>query len=146
MGKTLILISFIFSMSLLGGNLVQESYWDIQSVSNPLISPDGKYVIFTKKFIDKKNDKRITEHWIMESNGSNKRFFVKGSNPKWSPSSKKIAYIKEDENGKSQIYVKNLANESVTKITNFKDDIKDFSWSPDGEHFSFVAFQEYEDN
>ena len=56
MGKTLILISFIFSMSLLGGNLVQESYWDIQSVSNPLISPDGKYVIFTKKFIDKKND------------------------------------------------------------------------------------------
>ena len=146
MGKTLILISFIYSMSLLGGNLVQESYWDIQSVSNPLISPDGKYVIFTKKFIDKKNDKRITEHWIMESNGSNKRFFVKGSNPKWSPSSKKIAYIKEDENGKSQIYVKNLANESVTKITNFKDDIKDFSWSPDGEHFSFVAFQEYADN
>ena len=124
-------------MSLLGGNLVQESYWDIQSVSNPLISPDGNYVIFTKKFIDKKNDKRVTEHWIMESNGSNKRFFVKGSNPKWSPSSKKIAYIKEDENEKSQIYVKNLSNESVTKITNFKDNIEDFSWAPDGEYFAF---------
>jgi len=146
MRKTFILIGFIFSMSLLGGNLVQESYWDIQSVSNPLISPDGNYVIFTKKFIDKKNDKRVTEHWIMESNGSNKRFFVKGSNPKWSPSSKKIAYIKEDENEKSQIYVKNLSNESVTKITNFKDNIEDFSWAPDGEYFAFAAFQEYEDD
>ena len=75
MRKTFILIGFIFSMSLLGGSLVQESYWDIQSVSNPLISPDGEHVIFTKKFIDKKNDKRVTERWIMESNGSNKRFF-----------------------------------------------------------------------
>ena len=145
MRKTFILIGFIFSMGLLGGNLVQESFWDIQSVSNPLISPDGEYVIFTKKFIDKKNDKRVTEHWIMESNGSNKRFFVKGSNPKWSPSSKKVAYVKEDENGKSQIYVKNLSNESVTKITNFKDNVEDFSWSPDGEYFAFAAFQEYED-
>ena len=146
MRKTFILIGFIFSMGLLGGNLVQESFWDIQSVSNPLISPDGQYVIFTKKFIDKKNDKRVTEHWIMESNGSNKRFFVKGSNPKWSPSSKKVAYVKEDENGKSQIYVKNLSNESVTKITNFKDNVEDFSWSPDGEYFAFAAFQEYEDD
>ena len=145
MRKTFILIGFIFSMGLLGGNLAQESFWDIQSVSNPLISPDGEYVIFTKKFIDKKNDKRVTEHWIMESNGSNKRFFVKGSNPKWSPSSKKVAYVKEDENGKSQIYVKNLSNESVTKITNFKDNVEDFSWSPDGEYFAFAAFQEYED-
>jgi len=146
MRKTFILIGFIFSMGLLGGNLAQESFWDIQSVSNPLISPDGEYVIFTKKFIDKKNDKRVTEHWIMESNGSNKRFFVKGSNPKWSPSSKKVAYVKEDENGKSQIYVKNLSNESVTKITNFKDNVEDFSWSPDGEYFAFAAFQEYEDD
>ena len=146
MRKTFILIGFIFSMGLLGGSLVQESYWDIQSVSNPLISPDGEHVIFTKKFIDKKNDKRVTERWIMESNGSNKRFFVIGSNPKWSPSSKKIAYVKEDENGKSQIYVKNLVNESVTKITNFKDNIGDFSWSPDGEYFAFAAFQEYEDD
>lgn len=146
MRKTFILIGFIFSMGLLGGNLVQESFWDIQSVSNPVISPDGEYVIFTKKFIDKKNDKRVTEHWIMESNGSNKRFFVKGSNPKWSPSSKKVAYVKEDENGKSQIYVKNLSNESVTKITNFKDNVEDFSWSPDGEYFAFAAFQEYEDD
>jgi len=146
MRKTFILIGFIFSMGLLGGNLAQESFWDIQSVSNPLISPDGEYVIFTKKFIDKKNDKHVTEHWIMESNGSNKRFFVKGSNPKWSPSSKKVAYVKEDENGKSQIYVKNLSNESVTKITNFKDNVEDFSWSPDGEYFAFAAFQEYEDD
>ena len=146
MRTTFILIGFIFSMGLLGGNLVQESFWDIQSVSNPLISPDGQYVIFTKKFIDKKNDKRVTEHWIMESNGSNKRFFVKGSNPKWSPSSKKVAYVKEDENGKSQIYVKNLSNESVTKITNFKDNVEDFSWSPDGEYFAFAAFQEYKDD
>jgi dipeptidyl aminopeptidase/acylaminoacyl peptidase len=146
MRRTLISTGLIFSMNLVGGNLPQESYWDIQSVSNPSISPDGKHVIFAKKFIDKQNDKRVTEHWIMESDGSNKRFFVEGSNPRWSPSSKKIAYVNEDENKKSQIYVKNLINESESKITNFSNDVRDFSWSPDGEYFSFSAFQEYEDN
>ena len=146
MRKTFISISLLFSILVMGGGLTQESYWDIQSVSNPLISPDGTYVIFTKKFIDKKNDKRITEHWIMNKDGSNKRFFVEGSNLKWSPGSKKIAYVKEDENDTSQIYVKNLINESESKITNFGHNVKDFSWSPNGEFFSFSAFQEYEDN
>ena len=78
MRKTFISISLLFSILVMGGGLTQESYWDIQSVSNPLISPDGTYVIFTKKFIDKKNDKRITEHWIMNKDGSNKRFFCRG--------------------------------------------------------------------
>ena len=73
-------------------------------------------------------------------------FFVEGSNLKWSPGSKKIAYVKEDENDTSQIYVKNLINESESKITNFGHNVKDFSWSPNGEFFSFSAFQEYEDN
>ena len=54
MRKTFISISLLFSILVMGGGLTQESYWDIQSVSNPLISPDGTYVIFTKKFIDKK--------------------------------------------------------------------------------------------
>ena len=143
MRRTLISTGLIFSMNLVGGNLPQESYWDIQSVSNPSISPDGKHVIFAKKFIDKQNDKRVTEHWIMESDGSNKRFFVEGSNPRWSPSSKKIAYVNEDENKKSQIYVKNLINEPESKITNFSNDVRDFSWSPDGEYLVYMKDLDY---
>ncbi len=88
----------IGSFNVSANNLAIESYWDIQSVRSPLVSPDGKNVIFTKRYIDKKNDDYITELWIMDGNGSNKRFLLDGSNPKWSPDSLKIAFIKEDEN------------------------------------------------
>ena len=61
---------------------------------------------FSKRYIDKKNDAFVSDLWIMSSDGSEKRFFVKGSNPRWSPDGTKIAFIKKDKNKTSQIFVK----------------------------------------
>ena len=127
-------------------HLKQESYWDIQSISNPVIDPTGGMVIFSKKYIDKQNDSFISDLWVMDSNGSNKRFFVKGSKPQWSPDGEKIAFIKADSNDISQIFIKHLAHESETQITNFNNNIKDFVWSKDGKYFSFSSFNEYEND
>ena len=124
--------------------LKQESYWDIQAISNPIVSPKGKNIIFSKRYIDKKNDAFVSDLWIMSSDGSEKRFFVKGSNPRWSPDGTKIAFIKEDKNKTSQIFVKHLLNGSESKITNFKSNIKDFAWSKDGKYFSFSSFKSFE--
>ena len=80
----------------------------------------------------------------MKTDGSDKRFFAKGENPKWSPNSLKIAYVKSDDNDTSQIYIKYLNNETESKITNHEKGIKDFAWSNDGKFFSFSSFNEYE--
>ena len=139
-----ILSFFVVSASAANDHLKQESYWDIQAISNPIISPKGKNIIFSKRYIDKKNDAFVSDLWIMSSDGSEKRFFVKGSNPRWSPDGTKIAFIKEDKNKTSQIFVKHLLNGSESKITNFKSNIKDFAWSKDGKYFSFSSFNEYD--
>ena len=143
----LLTLSFLaISANAANDYLKQESYWDIQSISNPVIDPTGGMVIFSKKYIDKQNDSFISDLWVMDSNGSNKRFFVKGSKPRWSPDGKKIAFIKADSNDLSQIFIKNIANESETQITNSNSNIKDFAWSKNGKYFSFSSFNEYKND
>ena len=74
----LLTLSFLaISANAANDYLKQESYWDIQSISNPVIDPTGGMVIFSKKYIDKQNDSFISDLWVMDSNGSNNRFFVK---------------------------------------------------------------------
>ena len=142
--KSILTFFIIFSFGIQANNLEPISYWDIQSASSPIVSPDNSLIIFSKEYIDKKNDDFINELWVMKTDGSDKRFFAKGENPKWSPNSLKIAYVKSDDNDKSQIYIKYLNNETESKITNHEKGIKDFSWSNDGKFFSFSSFNEYE--
>ena len=142
--KSILTLFIIFSFGIQANNLEPISYWDIQSASSPIVSPDNSLIIFSKEYIDKKNDDFINELWVMKTDGSDKRFFAKGENPKWSPNSLKIAYVKSDDNDTSQIYIKYLNNETESKITNHEKGIKDFAWSNDGKFFSFSSFNEYE--
>ena len=82
----------------------------------------------------------------MSADGSGKRFFAKGSNPKWSNDGLRVAFLKADDNEISQIYVKSISNESETKITNSSKRISDFAWSKDDSLFAFSSFNEYEDD
>ena len=144
LNKSILTFVIIFSLGIQAKNLEPISYWDIQSASSPIASPDNSLIIFSKKYIDKKNDDFINEIWVMKQDGSDKRFFAKGSNPKWSPDSSRVAYVKSDDNDTSQIYIKYLNNETESKITNLEKEIKDFAWSKDGKFFSFSSFNEYE--
>ncbi|MDA0344743.1 MAG: S9 family peptidase [Proteobacteria bacterium] len=136
----------IFSLEFAAKNLVPESYWDIQNISNPRVSPSGDDILFSKRYIDKVNDSFVTETWVMNSKGENKRYFTDGSNAKWSPDGTKVAFIKSDKNDNSQIFIKYLASEAKTQVTNFAQDISDFAWSKDGKHFVFASFNEYDDD
>ena len=142
--KSILTFFIFFSFGIQANNLEPISYWDIQSASSPIVSPDNSLIIFSKEYIDKKNDDFINELWVMKTDGSDKRFFAKGENPKWSPNSLRIAYFKSDDNDTSQIYIKYLNNETESKITNHEKGIKDFAWSKDGKFFSFSSFNEYE--
>jgi dipeptidyl aminopeptidase/acylaminoacyl peptidase len=144
MKKLLFLASILLINTLSAKNLEPVSYWDMQNISNPKISPNNELIIFSKRHIDKQNDSFVNEIWMMDYSGNEKRFFTKGSSPKWSPDSKRIAYIKVDDNDISQVYIKHLDHQTESKITTIEKGVKDFAWSKDGKYLSFSSFNHYE--
>lgn len=115
-----------------------ETYLDMESVSNPQISPDGSRIVYTRGWIDRMNDSRESSIWIMNADGSRNRFLIDGSNPVWSPDGTRIAYTAQGEPSGSQIFVRWMDDEgAVTQITRVENSPGSIRWSPDGRSVAF---------
>ncbi len=116
-----------------------EQYLDMESVSNPQISPDGTQIIYTRGWIDRMNDRRESSIWIMNADGSKHRFLVDGSNAVWSPDGTRIAYTARGEPEGTQIFVRWMdAEGATTQITRVDQSPGNLAWSPDGTMIAFT--------
>src|SRR5262245_3306979 len=83
------------------GTLSKETFMDMESVSNPAISPDGRQIVFTRSWVDKVKDERVSNLWIVETDGTRTRELTSGtwrdSQPVWSPDGKRIALLSDRE-------------------------------------------------
>lgn len=115
-----------------------EMYWELQSASNPQLSPDGSQIVYTRGWIDPTSDARKSEIWIMDADGDRKRLLAEGSSPTWAPDGTRIAYLAEGEPEGNQIYVRWMdaegASSQVTRMTHSPSNLR---WSPDSEHIAF---------
>ena len=117
-----------------------DNYLDLESVSNPQISPDGSRIIYTRQWVDKVNDRRASSLWMMNSDGTRKRQLVEGSGALWSRDGTRILFTKEGEPEGSQIFVRWMDDEgSVTQITRLENGPSGARWSPDGNWVAFTS-------
>src|SRR3989449_1338633 len=119
--------------------LTVDHYLDWEQVADPQISPDGAQIVYTRRWVNKVDDKWESALWIMSVDGSHHRFLVKGSDARWSPDGRRILYLADGEPKGTQIFVRWMDAEGASsQITRVAEKPSDAKWSPDGKAISFV--------
>ena len=119
--------------------------FDMEYVSNTEISPKGDKVLFQRNFKDIMTDKNLSNLWIVNFDGSGMMPITTGDHnafsPKWSHSGDMFTY-KSNVEGRTQLYLYNLQNNSTQKLTNVQSSIGNVEWSPDDKYLLFNSFVE----
>jgi len=116
--------------------------FQLQAATDPQISPDGKKIVYVRRFADSMTDRRYSNLWIINADGAEHRPLTTGNrndtSPRWSPDGSRIAYLSEVEE-KTQIFVRWMDTGQTARITNLEQAPEAIVWSPDGRMISYSA-------
>jgi dipeptidyl aminopeptidase/acylaminoacyl peptidase len=120
--------------------LTVDKYLDFEQVAEPRVSPDGSQIIYTRRWVNKLEDRFEASLWIMNADGTKNRFLANGSNAIWSPDGSRIAFLADGKPSGTQIHVRYMDAEGATsQVTTLNDTPGDMRWSPDGKWIGFSA-------
>lgn len=172
--------------------ITPEDYFAFEFVSDPRISPDGRMVAFVVTTIDQRQNRRVSNIWLVSADGSVPPRQITTSpqsstSPRWSRDGKYLAFLSarpsasDDarpaptgvvpqaspappaasgspeptgsptlpgtpgvpsgvatataETPRAQIYVLAMDGGEARRVTNLKNGVNSFQWSPDGTRF-----------
>jgi dipeptidyl aminopeptidase/acylaminoacyl peptidase len=138
---------------------------NMSGVSDPEISPDGKWVVFTRSDLDWKKNRRQAHLWIASTETGRPFQFTSedgDSAPRWAPDSKSVAFLRGRPEPQSsaqaqpgpdaassegrQVWLINTDGGEAVKLSSHKGGIQNFRWSADGKRIFFLAKQARSDD
>lgn len=123
--------------------LDKNTFMEMESVSSPNISPDGKLILFSRRWVDQQNDRYASNIWMCDVDGKRISELTRGSwrdsSPVWSPDGTRLAFI-SDRTGTSQLHVMWLDTREVAQLTHLERTPSSIRWSNNGTRISFTQF------
>ncbi|MGG5252507.1 S9 family peptidase [Neobacillus sp. SM06] len=122
------------------GKLKPEDLYELKSLTDPQLSPDGTGVIYVQTYIDQEKKDYVSNlHYInLEDNktwqwtyGNHRNF-----SPRWSPDGRRLAFI-STRSGLPQLFALSANGGEAKQLTNCKNGVKNFIWSPCGKKVAF---------
>src|SRR5262249_10500894 len=127
--------------------LTADDFAAIHRVSDPNLSPDGTLIAYVVKTVSLKQDKTFTDVYMIPATGGDEiqltsdeldNAHPNGSpKPRWSPDNKSLAYLAKRDK-KPQLFLLRRTGGIATQLTDVKEYISDFAWSPDSKKIVLV--------
>ena len=135
--------------------ITPEDYYSFEFASDPNLSPDGKLVAYVVTKIDRTQNRRNSSIWMVAVDGSKAPWQFTTSpqsanSPRWSPDGKSLAFLSSrpaeagatganPEQPRSQVYLLSMTGGEARRITNLKNGVSVFRWSPNGDRLIVVS-------
>ena len=115
--------------------------FDLEIATDPQISPDGARVVFVRNFNDIMKDRKRSNLWIINHDGSDLRPLTNGdendNSPRWSPDGQRLLYG-STSGGNAQIYVRWMDSGQIARVTRCPKSPSGMEWSPDGRWIAYA--------
>lgn len=119
-----------------------DDLYRMQTVSDPQLSPDGRWIAYVVSTSSRERDADESDIWIVSWDGGTPRqlthTMASEHSPRWSPDGRQIAFLSDRDDASTpageqeQIWVIDLAGGEAQQRTRFEGAIGSFAWAPDG--------------
>ena len=137
--KNILLIIFIFiSVSLhaqKNASVSFEKWISLKAAGSPVISPDGKTIVYSLSSTDWANNAYDSELWMAKEGEAplqlTRTIKASSTNAAFTPDGKYISFL-ANRGDKAQLYIISVMGGEAIQVTNDADGISNYDWSPDG--------------
>ena len=113
----------------------------MQRVSDPQISPDGRWVAYTVATPDVAANRMARNIWLVPSAGGDARQISssgRDAGARWSPDGSKVAFL-SSRDGQQQVYLMSASGGEASRLTTRSTGADNLLWSPDGRSVAITS-------
>lgn len=131
----------LFAQGVVRRPMTVDDAMNMIRIQDVLMSPDGKWVFFSKSELDWDENKRRKRHYMIAADGGEAIQFIGdagGSGFQFSPDGKYLSFLRPVD-GNEQIFWMSISGGEAVKLTNHKNGIVSYKWSADASKIFFTA-------
>ncbi len=125
-----------------GRAMTIDNLLGVKSVSDPQVSPDGKWIVYVVSELDRSTDKSNSDLYLIPFEGGEPKRLTTSdasdNHPRWSPDGKTIAFV-STRGGSAQVWLLPIDGGEARPLTKLPIDVSGPIWSPTGDQIALTA-------